>query len=92
MLTTIRERASGIVTGIIIALLCIPFIFVGVQGYDSTPIEDLVAKVGDQDINGTEFQRYMSDYRRAQRLQNPQLSAAVFDSPAVKLEALQTPL
>ena len=90
MLTTIRERASGIVTGIIIALLCIPFIFVGVQGYDSTPIEDLVAKVGDQDINGTEFQRYMSDYRRAQRLQNPQLSAAVFDSPAVKLEALQT--
>ena len=46
MLQAIRDRVSGIVAGIILGLLAIPFALVGIQNYFTPDPGNVVATVG----------------------------------------------
>lgn len=50
MLQSIRDRAQGVLAWIILLLICIPFIFWGIENYVGGGREEPVAVVGDKEI------------------------------------------
>ncbi|MGH8475085.1 MAG: SurA N-terminal domain-containing protein [Methylococcales bacterium] len=50
MLQSIRDRAQGMFAWVILLLICVPFIFWGIENYVGGGREQPVAKVGDQEI------------------------------------------
>lgn len=65
MLQQIRDRTSGIVAGFIVALLVIPFAFVGIETFNTGGGDPVVAKVGGQKIHQSQFQNtYDQRYRQ----------------------------
>lgn len=63
MLSAIRSRVTGIIAGIIVGALVLSFALWGVQSYFGIGGEPTVAKVNDQPILLSEFQRSLSDMR-----------------------------
>ncbi|MGH8556482.1 MAG: SurA N-terminal domain-containing protein [Methylococcales bacterium] len=58
MLQSIRDRAQGVLAWVILVLICIPFIFWGIENYVGGGREQAVAVVGDKEI-------YQADVSRA---------------------------
>ena len=50
MLQSIRDRAQGVLAWVILILICIPFVFWGIQNYIGGGQEQAVAVVGDKEI------------------------------------------
>lgn len=92
MLQAIRERTGGIIGGIIIALLIIPFAFWGVDSWQTTQIEDWVAKVNDTEISQPEYQRKYRLYQQSmeQEYGRDTLGADFFDDPVRKREFVES--
>ncbi len=67
MLQTIRDRVSGPIIWAIIALIAIPFAFVGIESFQSGGADPTVAKVGDQKITSSQLEAAYQ--QRLQRLQ-----------------------
>ena len=67
MLQAIRDRAKGFVAAVIIALICIPFAFVGIENYFTQQIDTFVATVNGEEISEADFQREFSNYRQRMR-------------------------
>ncbi|MGR9106833.1 MAG: SurA N-terminal domain-containing protein [Gammaproteobacteria bacterium] len=57
MLQSIRDRAQGLFAWIILILICIPFVFWGIQNYMVGGREQAVAVVGDKEIFQAELSR-----------------------------------
>lgn len=65
MLQQIRDRTSGIVAGVIVGILVIPFAFFGIETFSGGGGDPVVAKVGDKKILQSEFQNtYDQSYRQ----------------------------
>jgi peptidyl-prolyl cis-trans isomerase D len=67
MLQKIREVVTGWLAIVIVALLCIPFAFWGINYYFGQGTEPVVVKVNDKEIKLTQFQRAFSNYRLQMR-------------------------
>lgn len=67
MLQTIRDRVSGPIVWAIIALIAIPFAFVGIESFQGVGSDPTVAKVGDQKITASQLEAAYQ--QRLQRLQ-----------------------
>ena len=64
VLQSIRDRLNGIVAIFILALLIIPFAFVGVSSYFTSDAVNSVALVNDQEITIGQFNQSFQNYRR----------------------------
>lgn len=60
MLTTIRSKASSIVSYVLIGLLCLSFALFGIQNYLGEPSDVTVATVGDQDIKKSAYENQVN--------------------------------
>jgi peptidyl-prolyl cis-trans isomerase D len=89
VLQSIRDRLTGIIAIFILALIAIPFAFVGVSSYFTSDAVNAVAVVNDQEITVNEFNQGFQNYRR--RMQS-QLGAAFdpeqFDQAIVRRQFL----
>ncbi len=94
MLTTIREKASGIVAWAIIILISIPFALWGINSYFSGSNKIDVAVVNGVNIGQQDYKRVLSDRRRSLLQQfKGQLDQKFFEAKDFKksvLEALIT--
>lgn len=63
MLQSIRDKTTGWIAVAIVALLCIPFAFWGINYYFSGGTEPVVAKVNGEEIKLSQYQRTYSNYR-----------------------------
>lgn len=89
VLQTIREKTTGIIAIFILALLAIPFAFVGVNSYFSSGTENLVALVNDKEITFNEFNQSFLNYRRqAQSYLGEAFDPEMFDGPIARREHL----
>lgn len=61
MLQSIRDRAHGVLAWIILILICIPFVFWGIQNYMGGGREKAVAVVGDDEIFQADVARAYQD-------------------------------
>jgi peptidyl-prolyl cis-trans isomerase D len=64
VLQSIRDRLNGIIAIFILALLIIPFAFVGVSSYFTSGSSNAVAVVNDQEITANEYNQAFQNYRR----------------------------
>ncbi len=91
MLTSIREKASGIVAWAIIILISIPFALWGINSYFSGSNQIDVAVVNGTNIGKQEYQRALSNNRRALLEQfKGQLNQKFFEAKAFKKNVLDT--
>ena len=89
VLQSIRDRLNGIIAIFILALLIIPFAFVGVSSYFTSGSSNAVAVVNDQEITANEYNQAFQNYRR--RLQAQMGSAfdpELFDQAIVRRQFL----
>lgn len=63
MLQSIRDKVTGWIAVAIVALLCIPFAFWGINYYFSGGTEPVVAIVNGEEIKLSQYQRTYSNYR-----------------------------
>ena len=89
VLQSIRDRLTGIIAIFVLALIAIPFAFVGVSSYFTSDAVNAVALVNDQEITANDFNQGFQNYRR--RMQS-QLGAAFdpeqFDQAIVRRQFL----
>jgi len=91
MLTSIREKASGIVAWAIIILISIPFALWGINSYFDGSNQIDVAVVNGTNIGQHEYQRALSESRRALLEQfKGQLNQKFFEAKAFKKNVLDT--
>ena len=89
VLQSIRDRLNGIVAIFILALLIIPFAFVGVSSYFTSDAVNSVAVVNDQEITIGEFTQSFQNYRRRmQSLLGANFDAEQFDQAIVRRQHL----
>ncbi len=81
MLQGIRDRMHGIFTGVMLAFFIVPFVFWGVEGFDTGSTNN-VADVNDEEIGIAEFQRAYGNERerhaRERKPGDPDLDEGVF--------------
>lgn len=91
VLQSIRDRLNGIIAIFILAILIIPFAFVGVSSYFTSDAVNSVAVVNDQEISITEFNTSFQNYRRRmQSMLGQNFDAEMFDQPIVRRQHLDT--
>lgn len=87
MLQSMREKMSGWITGVIIAVICLVFVLFGVGSYfeGGSPQSQVVAKIGDQTITENQVLNQLN------RMRQTLLSQGVTDlnNPKWRKEALQ---
>ena len=81
MLTTIREKAQGALSWIILIAICIPFALWGIQNYTDTSKEAPVASVGGKDF-------YQRDLNRAYEQYAQNFKGMNVDEQVIKKQAL----
>ena len=81
MLSTIRDRATGWIAGVIVGLLIISFAFWGVSFYSGQSSGINVALVNDTEISFQSFQRSFAQLRK-------QMQSILGDSLSLEEEAL----
>ena len=79
MLEFIRQRAQGLVVGVIIGLICITFALWGVQEYLGAGGDPVIARVAGEEIPASEFYRYYSQLERSARAMGDPLDPAQFE-------------
>ena len=90
MLQKLREKTTGWIAVVILALLVIPFAFFGVENYFTQQVPTYVAKVGDQEIGQDEFRQRFERYRAQMRqMMGDSFDARDFESSEVKRRLLE---
>ena len=91
MLQAIRDRVSGIVAGIILGLLAIPFALVGIQNYFTPDPGNVLATVGEEDISVTEYQQsFNQQRRRVQQFMGENFNPSLFEGEIPRREHLES--
>lgn len=89
MLQKLREKTSGWIAVVILALLMIPFAFFGVENYFNAQTATYVARVGDQEISQDEFQQRFQEYRmQMRRMLGDRFDSRQFEQPTIKRQFL----
>ncbi len=86
MLLKIRDIATGWLAALIVAILIIPFAFFGIDYYFNQSTEPYVAKVNDNEIKQSYFQRALANYH--QQMQNALGTSVDADDPFIKQQTL----
>lgn len=90
MLQILREKMSGWVAVAILAILIVPFAFVGIENYFTQQVATYVAKVNDATIEQDAFRRSFDDHRQQMRqMLGDRYDAAQFDTPETKRQVLE---
>lgn len=90
MLQAIRDRVTGIIAGVILGLLAIPFALVGIQNYFTPDVGNVVAKVGEQEISVADFQQsFNQQRRRVQQFLGDSYNPAQFEGTVPRREHLE---
>ncbi len=85
MLQSLREKMSGWVAVVILAILIVPFAFVGIENYFTQKVSTYVAKVNDATIEQDQFRKSFDDYRQQMRqMMGERFNAEQFDTPDTK--------
>ncbi len=89
VLQVIRERLTGPALWLILAILIIPFAFVGVNEYLTSGSGNNVAMVNEQEITFEAFNQSFLNYRRGmQQRMGDQFNPAEYDTLVARLEYL----
>lgn len=89
MLHYIRDRAQGWIAWFIVGLISIPFALWGVNSYMTGASDVVVAEVNGHEINQTELQQSLQQYRDQMRnVLGEQFDPAMFEGAAVKRNIL----
>lgn len=90
MLQQIRDRTSGLVAGVIVAMLVIPFAFFGIESFQGGNSDPVVAKVGDQKIYDSQFRRqYDQRYQQLVQLMGENFRADMLDQKRLRASVLE---
>ena len=79
MLETIRNRAQGLVVGVLVGFICVTFALWGVQEYLNAGSDPVVARVAGKDIPASEFYRYYSQIERSAQVMGEGIDPAQFE-------------
>lgn len=91
MLQAIREHTAGWIAGFIIVLLAIPFALWGVSNYFTTQVDTWVAKVNGEEIDQTEYQQQMANYRqRMAAMLGERFDPTIFEEPDYKRQFVES--
>lgn len=90
MLTTLREKLSGWVAKVIFGLLIFVFSFFGIESYFMARTATYVAKVGKSEISQQQLQDALNRARQQMVQSGQKLDPTVLESPAFKLQVLDT--
>jgi len=90
MLQSIRDRLSGPIVWVIVALIAIPFAFWGVESFQSSGGDPTVAKVGDQKITEAQLQAaYDQRMRQLQQMLGESFRADMIEPQRFREGVLQ---
>ncbi len=90
MLQKLREKTTGWLAVVIVAILVVPFAFFGVNNYFSTAVSNYVAKVGEVEISADDFRVRFDQYREQQRRQlGERFDPQAVDNPIARRELLE---
>jgi peptidyl-prolyl cis-trans isomerase D len=90
VLQSIRDRLTGIIAIFILALIAIPFAFVGVSSYFTSDSVNAVAVVNDQEITANDFNQGFQLYRRRMQAQlGTAFDPEQFDQPIIRRQFLE---
>lgn len=84
MLETIRNRAQGLVVGVLVGFICVTFALWGVQEYLNAGNDPVVARVAGKDIPASEFYRYYSQLERSAQVMGDTIDPAQFERAAFR--------
>ncbi len=89
MLQLLREKTTGWVAVVIVAILAVPFAFFGVENYFTLQTPSYVAKINKTEISQDQFrQRFEEQRSRARQMLGDSYDAREFDTPLVKRQVL----
>lgn len=81
MLTKIREKSQGAFAGVILTVICIPFVLWGINNYTNDGQESPVASVGKKDFYQRDVTKAFEKYRQS-------LGSLAVDEATMKSQAL----
>jgi peptidyl-prolyl cis-trans isomerase D len=81
MLTKIREKSQGAFAGVILTVICVPFVLWGINNYTNDGQESPVASVGKKDFYQRDVTKAFEKYRQS-------LGGLAIDEAAMKSQAL----
>ncbi|MDD5754305.1 MAG: SurA N-terminal domain-containing protein, partial [Methylococcales bacterium] len=81
MLTKIREKSQGAFAGVILTVICVPFVLWGINNYINDGQETSVASVGKKDF-------YQRDVNKAYEKYQQSLGGLAADEASIKSQAL----
>lgn len=79
MLEFIRNRAQGLVVGVLVGFICITFALWGVQEYMNAGGDPVVAEIDGEEIPATAFYRYYSQLERSAQAMGQGIDPAEFE-------------
>ena len=90
MLQTIRDKTTGTAAIFVVAIICVPFAFFGIEQFASGGSDPAVAKVDGQKITQRQYSNgYDQAYQRFQQLLGDNFDPALVQSPQFKQSVLQ---
>lgn len=90
MLQSLREKTSGPVAIFIVGLIAVPFAFFGIEQFSTGGGDPTLAKVGDQKITQSQFQRsYQQRYQQLAGLMGENFRADLIDQDRFQATVLQ---
>lgn len=90
MLQTIRDKTTGTAAIFVVAIICVPFAFFGIEQFASGGGDPAVAKVDGEKITQREFSNgYDQAYQRFQQLLGDNFDPALVQSPQFRQSVLQ---
>jgi len=81
MLTKIREKSQGAFAGVILTVICVPFVLWGINNYINDTQESPIASVGKKDFYQRDVTKAFEKYRQS-------LGGLAVDEAAMKSQAL----
>ncbi len=89
MLSTLREKSTGLFSKIILGAIVIAFSFFGIESYFVSQTNDSVAQVGDHEISQQDFRARFDEFRQRQLQQlGGSVDAQYFENPELKRQVL----
>ena len=90
MLQSIRDRATGWLAWVVVAVISIPFALWGVSSYFTGGSERVVAQVGDREITAQQFgQFYQQQYQQLQMAYGDAFRPEQVNEPLLKRQMLE---
>jgi len=90
MLQALRNRLTGWVAVVVVAIFAIPMLFFGLDSYFQFQTPTYVAKVGDTEISSDQFRERWLDYtREMRRMLGDSYAAEQFETPVAKRQILE---